>query len=370
MTGETTFREILVFRTCGLGDFILSAPAFAMLRERFPGARITLLTTHTSEKTMRNRVAAYAGGTKAAPWIELLRPHLIDDVILIDDALSLSDIAAARRTLRQRRYDLVVQMMDVGLPWRRRIKKLAYIAALLGPVRQIGWRRRGTIEKGRIPAIDPELGHHVHGPAQFMAELKPPVPYRDADVRFDLRPSASAQEWANAWVADHVGDGRRLAVIAPGALHVHKNWPLEKYAALARALLDRHGDLVIAISGSPPDAAKGGTLASVDPGRVFNLCGLTNIDQSTALFGHAAMVVGNDGGAMHMADAVGAPTISIVPGLEFPTSIEPWHNQKLAIRHPVDCAPCYSFTYCPKGHNRCMREIEVGTVLRNCESVL
>ena len=363
-------REILVFRTCGLGDFILSAPAFHMLRERFPDARITLLTTHTSEKAMRNKVAAYAGGTRAAPWIELLRPHLIDDVVLIDDALSLADIRAARQTLRQRRYDLVIQMMDVGLPWRRRLKKLIYIAALLGPVRQIGWRRRGTIEMGHVPAVDPQLGHHVHGPLQFMAELKPATPYNDADIRFDLRPSAAALAWAEDWVTNHVGESRRLAVIAPGALHAHKDWPLEKYAALAARLLAHHSDLVIAVSGSPADAAKGEALASIDPGRVFNLCGLTNIDQSTALFGHAAMVVGNDGGAMHMADAVGAPTISIVPGLEFPTSIEPWHNQNLAIRHPVNCAPCYSFTYCPKEHNRCMREIEVGTVLKNCESVL
>lgn len=363
-------EEILVFRTCGLGDFILSAPAFRLLRNRFPDSRISLLTTHSSEKAMRSKVAAYAGGVKAAPWIELLRPHLIDDVVLIDDALSLSGIRTARSILRQRRYDLVIQMMDVGLPWRRRLKKLAYILALLGPIRQIGWRGRGTIETGWVPAIDPKLGHHVHGPAQFMAELKPPAPYAEGDIRFDLRPSETAETWALDWVAENIGSGRRLAIMAPGALHVHKDWPLAKYAMLARALLDRYDDLVIAISGSPADAGKGQELVAIDPARILNLCGVTNIDQSTALFRHAAMVVGNDGGAMHLADAVGAPTISIVPGLEFPDSIEPWHNRDRAIRLPIDCAPCYSFTFCPKEHRRCMIDIPVERVFEECARIL
>lgn len=370
MTRTSPPKEILVFRTCALGDFILSAPAFALLRERFPGARISLLTTYTSEKAVRSKVAAYAGGAKAAPWIELLRPHLIDDVVLIDDAASISGLRAARRALSQRRYDLVIQMMDVGLPWRRRLKKLAYIFALLGPVRQIGWRRPGTMEMGRVPDVDPHLGHHIHGPLQFMAELKPPASYSDADVRFDLRPSADASAWAEDWLAAHVPPGRRLAAVAPGALHAHKDWPLDKYEQLVRKLLDRDPQLLIAVTGSPADAPKGETLRALAPERIFNLCGVTSIHQSVAIFRRCALVVGNDGGAMHMADAVGAPTVSIVPGIEFPDSIEPWHNRERAIRLPIECAPCYSFNACPLEHRRCMTEISVDRVFDECEKIV
>jgi heptosyltransferase-2 len=364
-------REILVFRTCGLGDFILSAPAFAMLRDRFPYARISLLTTPTSEKAVRKKVNAYAGGARAAPWIELLRPHLIDDVLPIDDAVSVAGVRAARKMLAGRKFDLVVQMMDVGLPWKRRFKKLAYIFALLGPVRQIGWRRRGaTIEMGKVPLVDPYVGHHVHGPLQFTAELDPPATYSDADVRFDLRPSDAATAWAARWIAAHVEPDRRLAIVAPGALHAHKDWPLEKFADLTRRLLDRDPSLLVAVSGAPGDGPKGEALVAVAPDRILNLCGVTSIDQSTALFRHAALVVGNDGGAMHMADAVGAPTVSIVPGLEFPDSIEPWHNRERAIRLPIACAPCYSFTFCPEGHRRCMIDIPVQRVFEECSKSL
>ena len=73
---------------------------------------------------------------------------------------------------------------------------------------------------------------------------------------------------------------------------------------------------------------------------------------------------------MHLADAVGATVVSIVPGLEFPDSIEPWHNIDRAIRHPVPCAPCYSFTCCPEGHNRCMKELSIAAVLRQVRRAL
>lgn len=363
-------QEILVFRTCGLGDFILSAPAFAMLRRRFPDAKITLLTTYSTNKAMLNKVAAYAGGVKAAPWIELLRPHLIDDVVTIADAVSFQGVRTARRALAGHRYDLVVQMMDIGIPWRRRFKKLAYIFALLGPVRQIGWRMRGSVERGRVPDVDPGLPHHVHGPLQFVNELKPGALYTDADIEFDLRPSDAAKAWAKAWMQDHVAPDRRLAVVAPGSLHAHKDWPLEKFVALARRLLAENPTLVLAVSGSPADSEKGDAIAAVDPMRTFNLCGKTSIEQSVALFAHCALVVGNDGGAMHLADAAGARVVSIVPGLEFPNSIEPWHNRDRTIRLPIDCAPCYSFTFCPKGHRRCMLDIPIEHVLGECRRAL
>jgi heptosyltransferase-2 len=73
---------------------------------------------------------------------------------------------------------------------------------------------------------------------------------------------------------------------------------------------------------------------------------------------------------MHLGDAMGCKVVSIVPGIEYPDSIEPWHNKSLAVRHAVECSPCYNFNTCPKGHKRCMTELPVGRVLQRCISVL
>lgn len=362
-------RHILVLRTCGLGDFILSAPAFRALRLRFPNSRISLLTLQSTERATSAKVAAYAGGQAAAPWVDLVRPHLIDDILVLPDVRTLSSLRAARARLRAERPDLVIQMIDVGVPWLRRLKKLLFIFGLLGGVRQLGWRRRGVVERGRVPAEDPQLGHHVFGPLQFLAELDGHGD-RPEDVVFDLRPDTTAREWADHWIKEHVPTGKRLVSIAPGAIHPHKQWTAERFAQLVAKLAYRHNDLMFCITGTAADRSAAALIQVQSGANVIDLCGHSSIAQSAALYAQCALVIGNDGGAMHLADAMGAPVVSVVPGLEFPTSIEPWHNQHLAVRHPVDCAPCYSFTFCPEGHNRCMRDIAVEDVLAKCELAL
>jgi hypothetical protein len=70
-------------------------------------------------------------------------------------------------------------------------------------------------------------------------------------------------------------------------------------------------------------------------------------------------------GAMHLASAVSCKAVSITPGIEFPNSIERWGRRDLAVRHPIDCAPCYCLTHCPQVHNKCMSDISVESVFSN-----
>ena len=73
---------------------------------------------------------------------------------------------------------------------------------------------------------------------------------------------------------------------------------------------------------------------------------------------------------MHLGDAMGAKVISLIPGIEFEDSIEPWNNKDNAIRLPIVCAPCYSFLSCPLGHNKCMTDISVESVSKKLDAIL
>lgn len=369
MVREAGILSIAVLRPAGLGDFIMTMPALLRLRERFPAARITLLTLHSQDAAQAAKVRAYAGGARAAPWIDLARPHLIDDVRVLAPIRNLAALREGRRIMAEIRPDLVVQMFDPGTPYVRRAMKMAFMAALCGPVRQIGWRQRGQIQAGQVPATDPRFGHHVQGPLQFLRELDGRT-LNAADVRFDVRPGAAAGEWASAWLATAGLAGRRLVAVAPGAIHDHKQWPVERFGQLIRSLAAVDPDTAFLVMGTAKDAALATALADAAPGRVHDVCGTSSIAQSAALFERCALVVGNDGGAMHLADAMGAAVVSVVPGLEFPVSIEPWHNQDRAVRHSVPCAPCYSFTFCPQGHRRCMLDLPLEPVLAQCRRAL
>lgn len=364
-------KSILVLRSAALGDFIMTVPALQKLREAFPGRRIVLLTIQTTQKKTQQLVASYAGSTNSVPWVSLVMPHLVDDVVVMGSMSSWKDVKVLCERIAGVTFEAGVLMVEPCTPWLSRFKKLLLLCWVLRGAPLYGWRGPGSLNGDRARLKQNGLlRHHVHGPLQFLAELSPPRGYTDADLDFDLRPRADAHAWALAWLAQRDLLGRRLVAIAPGAIQPHKQWPLESFQMLLQRLLMQYADVMVVIVGTPNDRALGDVLCAEAPARVFNVAGESSIAESAALFTQVQLLVGNDGGAMHLGDAMGCKVVSIVPGIEYPDTIEPWHNKDLAVRWPLDCAPCYSFTSCPKGHQRCMRELPVDLVWSQCQKVL
>jgi ADP-heptose:LPS heptosyltransferase len=374
MTKANSRESILVFRSAALGDYILATPALAALRQQYPHSRIVLLTTQAAQKAQRDKVAAYTGGEKRVPWVTLTVPHLVDEVVSVPNVQSVEGLRAGRALLKNQRFSRAVLLLDPAAPWLGRFKKLVMLWALLGPVPVLGWRGRGSLNGDRAALKSRGLlRHHVHGPLHFLSEMKPPRQYADADVRFDLRPGEDAHQWAQGWMTEHApfGEATRWIAVAPGSIQPHKQWPIDKYRALCVQLAEQHPSAAFVIVGGPSDAALGLQLQdALGSRRCLIVAGQSSIAQSAALLARVHLLVGNDGGAMHLGDAMGARVVSIVPGLEYPDSIEPWHNRHRAVRHAVPCAPCYSFTHCPQGHNRCMVDLPLEPVAAQCTAAL
>ncbi|QWD48034.1 glycosyltransferase family 9 protein [Polynucleobacter paneuropaeus] len=364
-------KSILVLRYAALGDFIMAVPALTKIRSSFSGHKIILLTTHTSEKSIQKLVSSYVGGASYVPWVDLVMPNLIDQVEVIKDVFNIRQLWSLRTKFSNIDFDAGILLLDPCSPWVGRIKKLILLRFLLGMAPIYGWRSKGSINGDvSLLKLSGSLRHHVHGPLQFLSELPEPQTYKDDELRFDLRPSCDSERWASSWMAKGNIQDKRLVAIAPGSLQPHKQWPIESYSQLIEALLISYDDIYLVILGAPKDKAIGEAMVTLNPDRISNLAGVTTIDQSAAFLRYVTLLIGNDGGAMHLGDAMGCKVISLVPGIEYPDSVEPWHNKDLAIRWPVDCAPCYSFTNCPQGHQKCMREIPVAVVLAKCKTVL
>ncbi len=361
-------RSVLVFRSAALGDFIMSAPALTEIRRCFPSHRVLLLTIQSSSRSQRNKVARYAGEGQRAPWVDLAIPHLVDEVITLRSVSDLGYLWQVRRLVRTYKVETAIVLSDVWAPWRGRWMKRLLLGFLVGAVPVLGWR--GPSDPRKL-AQRGQLKHHVHGPMQFLSEMAPPKQYVEENLVFDLRPGPEAVRWVSAWLAEHhLADGKRLIAVAPGSIQPHKRWPLKFFEALIVSILARYSDAVVIVIGTAFDKALGETLTALAPEKIHNLAGLSNIAQSGALLQRCVLLVGNDGGAMHLGDAMGCKVVSIVPGIEYPDSIEPWHNKHLAVRHPIECSPCYNFVYCPLEHNRCMTELPVEEVLSRCMLVL
>ena len=363
-------KSILIFRSAALGDFVIATPAMNEVKKRYPDRKIVLLTIKSANKKQSEKVNSYAGSVHSVPWVSLVTPHLIDDVFVIKNILSIRHLLDLRVKLKRYNFKMSILMLDPCSPWVGRIKKILLLLFLLGFKPIFGWRGLGSINGNRKKLNEKGLlKHHVLGPLQFSSEIDKSDKYSEKDLFFDLRPGKEAEKWIDKWIESNCIKNKRIVCVAPGSIQPHKAWPLDSYQILISLILESY-DVVIVIIGTPKDGHLANSILSHQSKDIYNLAGFASIAQSASLLSKSQLLIGNDGGAMHLGDAMDCKVISITPGIEYPDSIEPWNNKKLSLRKKIKCSPCYSFNFCPEGHNKCMMDISVNEVFAKCQTVL
>ncbi|MGE5175303.1 MAG: lipopolysaccharide heptosyltransferase II [Hyphomicrobiales bacterium] len=149
-----------------------------------------------------------------------------------------------------------------------------------------------------------------------------------------------------------------VAVLAPGAAYgPAKQWGAERFAAAGAHLARRHG-AALAVVGSAADRAVAADVAAgaaAAGARVLDLAGKTDLGSLVGILTRARAVVSNDSGVMHLAAALGRPTVAIF-GSTSPvwTSASSPRVANLYAGYP--CSPCFRRT-CPIGYG-CLRSLD------------
>jgi len=180
----------------------------------------------------------------------------------------------------------------------------------------------------------------------------------------EMRPSLAPGE-AERSVVDEllrsrgVDAGERLIALAPGSVWATKRWPY--YPPLAQALADA-GRIVIV--GGPGDRALAQEIVAAVPHAV-DATGALPLLASAELIGRCAVIVTNDSAPLHLASAMGTPTVAIFGPTVPEFGFGPLAPARAALGHEtLACRPCHRHgpKRCPLTHFRCMRELSVESV--------
>jgi heptosyltransferase-2 len=171
-----------------------------------------------------------------------------------------------------------------------------------------------------------------------------------------------------AWKNRNGLDGAHPAVaICPGAVGPSKRWPTASYAEVARRLAEE--GIAVWVLGGPGEDAMAQEIAAAAGPRGRNLTG-TDLRNAILALKAAQAALSNDSGLMHVAAALGTPTI----GIFGPTS--PWHwaplnplADTIETLTDVPCRPCHK-PICRMLHHRCMRDIGPDRVLASAQRAL
>ncbi|HEY6808258.1 MAG TPA: lipopolysaccharide heptosyltransferase II [Gemmatimonadales bacterium] len=326
----------LAIQTAFLGDVVLTTPLLRVLAQRH--GPVDVVTTPA-----------------AAP---LLAHHpAVRTVIPYDkrgtDAGMRGLLTLARR-LRGAHYEVAY------VPHRS--LRSALLARLAGVPRRVGyadgWPFFYTERRTR-----PGGGHEVD---RLLALADAP----DADRRPSLAVT-DAEEASAARALAEGGLSGAFVALAPGSIWGTKRWP--GFPALA-ARLAGAGDGIVVIGG-PEDRTLGAEIAravagAAPRGAVVNACGTLSLRESAAVIARARVLVTNDSAPLHLAQAMGTPTVALfgptVPAFGF-APLNPG-DAALGVEG-LACRPCspHGPARCPLGHHRCMTALPVEQVLAAIE---
>lgn len=328
------FRQILVRVPNWVGDAVMAIPAIESVRLAFPEARIAVLA--------RPRVAAIYG------------PPLVDEVIDCTVAPDWKDWRSRWRLaseLRSRRFDAAILLpnaFDVAL-----VAWLAAIPVRIGyAVKHRGWLLTDAVRPPRLGEIPEHQRFHYlellrrAGILQTLPDC-PDIRLHDVARRRD----AGRRRLAGDWIG-----------VAPGSANGHaKRWLPDRFAAAASSAAAMLG-AAVAVFGSPEDRALCGEVTTLVRDRgimATDFGGTTDLDTFIELLAACTACLTNDSGTMHVAAALGVPTVAVFgPTSEAATG--PVGRHTAIVREPVSCSPCLLHE-CPIDHG-CMKAVAAARV--------
>jgi ADP-heptose:LPS heptosyltransferase len=142
-----------------------------------------------------------------------------------------------------------------------------------------------------------------------------------------------------------IGLGRPFVVIHSGASCASRRYPSERFADVGRILRrSLSWPLVLTGSAREADAVRALEL-DIGPGAV-SIAGETSLAEFAAIVDRATIVVTNNTLTMHLADALGTPSVVLFSGTEREEQWRPRATTARLLRRPTTCSPCYRFE-CP-----------------------
>jgi heptosyltransferase-2 len=332
-------HRVLVIRPDRIGDVVLSSAFLRELRRSLPAAaHVTLLT----RPEVRELVA--------------LCPY-VDDILTYrwERPWNRSRWQRYRRAWTLARTQLWPRDIELAiLPrWDVDQENALVIAYLSGATYRAGYVQQVSLAQAAGGDFSRLLTHAYRQPqirheVEHTLEMVRWLGGRVEEDRLELWLGAEDRLWAQAFLAQHGHRRERpLVALAPGTGEAKRNWPLERYTALAVWLQAGLGATVLLIGG-PQEQPLAEAIQAALGGSGIVAAGHAGLRQTGALLEHCALYIGGDTGPMHMAAAAGATVVAISchprhgspASPNAPVRFGPWGQGHIVLQPSAALSPC------------------------------
>ncbi len=353
--------RLLIANPFGIGDVLFSLPLVRAIRAAEPDALIGYLCNARTEELV-------------SAWPELNWRHAFEKDEFrrrwkSSRGAGIRFLSGTLSMIRDQRFDLLV---DLSLGWHT-----GFAGLLCGIRRRVGFNFRG---RGRfLSEAFPLQGFSSRPVADYYLDLLKPLGLpRPAGIAWNLALPPEAQQRAEDLLLRDGLAGASLAAVVPGGGASwgpnarYKQWPAQRFAQVADHLARQH-QLKILLVGDAQEESLCKEVASRMSAAPTTIVQVPSLLTLAGILRRCRLVLGNDGGTLHLAEAVGTPSVSIFG----PTNPEVYgpppgsgHHRVVAKR--LACRPCYRnfrFPPCP-WDNACLKDLEVASVTGAADELL
>ena len=325
-------EKILIRGPNWVGDAVLAIPAMKAVRGCFPDAEITLMVR-----------PVVSGLFAAAPFI--------DKVWSETQPSHLTDWIRITRDIRVRRFDLALLLPN------------SFESALMmfvgGVPQRVGYATdgRGWMLTDAITAVSGSR-HQM----QYYLDLVKTVFATVERPSIEIEAAHHERDAARGLLAaEGIPRNAPFLVISPGAAYgTAKRWHEDRFANVADDLARELG-FYVAIIGSETERSIANRISERMVSRTAVLTGKTSLETLIGVLAESSLMITNDSGPMHIAAALGVPTVAIFGSTDERVT-GPYGPRTRIVKRAVECSPCL-LRNCPIDH-RCMNFVTVDDVCR------
>ncbi|MDR1847089.1 MAG: glycosyltransferase family 9 protein [Bacteroidales bacterium] len=332
---EVPKRKILIIRFSSIGDIVLTTPVIRALKSQVTDVEVHFLTKERNAIILSNN-----------PFLDKIYSFKVSPSEIIKE-------------LREEKYSTVIDLQR-NLRSRMvalRLRKSRFTFPKL------------NVRKWLLTVFKINLLPHIHVIDRYFMALECLNVRNDGKGteyhlnEYDFESVANLpQNFENGFVA-----------IACGSQHATKQLPTDMLVQICLGLA-----LPVVLLGDKNDRRKAIEIENAVGAKVFNACGVFNINQTAAIVANAEAVITGDTGLMHIAAALHRNTVAVWGNtvMDFGMSACKPEDADFEVYNfevkGLKCRPCSKLGYkrCPKRHFKCMRQQDVKAIIKTTNNII
>lgn len=340
-------KEILIIRLSSIGDIIHCTPVASSLKAAWPDCKITWLVGEVSAELLKGNPDI----DEIMIWSrEKFEKYLRD--FKVKEALGMwRDL---QHKLQGKHFYAVLDIHGLFLT--------GMIAKQVKTKKRIGLKGAREFNSLFMTETGNALGKHITD--KYLGVLAC-LGIESVDHRMSLVVSEEARQFVRKFLQEHaVLSQERILVLVLGTTWTTKNWPPAFFIEIIKLL---YRDFKIILCGGKAEVEMGKEVETKAGVPIINSIGLTSLLEMAGIIEKASVVVAGDTGPLHMAGALGVPTVGMF-GPTNPATYAPQGEQHAILFSTLPCSYCHK-QKCPKGERKCMESITPEVVVQKVYAI-